>query len=315
MTSPKAPKTPRTAYLVLGMHRSGTSAATQFLALAGADLPQHVMPGDEHNQKGYFEPWKIALLNDQRLHAAGGAWDDIFGFPYNGLSPEAEAAWALRAQAIFDEEFGPARWPLLKDPRVTVLLPMWRRALTEMGLAARCVIPVRHPLAVAGSLARRNNFPVEKSLVLWSAYMLAAEAHTRDLPRAFVGYDALLDDWRAQAARIETAHGAPLPRLTKAAAKEIDVFLTPDLRHNDASEALRGKGWARELTAVVYDWFDAAARDLAPDPAILTRAGAKLAKVKAEMGVFVSPVTRELDIARGELLHAEALVDSILTAR
>src|SRR5690606_31481531 len=71
MTMPKAAKTPqaRTAYLVLGMHRSGTSAATQLLALAGADLPKNVMPGDEHNQKGYFEPWKIALFNDQRLHA------------------------------------------------------------------------------------------------------------------------------------------------------------------------------------------------------------------------------------------------------
>ena len=89
MTTPKAPKTDtqRVAYLVLGMHRSGTSAATQLLALAGANLPQHVMPGDEHNQKGYFEPWKIALFNDQRLHAGGGAWDDIFGFPHNALPP------------------------------------------------------------------------------------------------------------------------------------------------------------------------------------------------------------------------------------
>ena len=50
----------RTAYLVLGMHRSGTSAVTQLLALAGARLPVNVMPGDEHNAKGYFEPWKIA---------------------------------------------------------------------------------------------------------------------------------------------------------------------------------------------------------------------------------------------------------------
>ena len=32
-------QTARPAYLVLGMHRSGTSAATQLLALAGANLP------------------------------------------------------------------------------------------------------------------------------------------------------------------------------------------------------------------------------------------------------------------------------------
>ena len=45
----KASPMPRTAYLVLGMHRSGTSAVTQLLALAGASLPANVMPGDEHN--------------------------------------------------------------------------------------------------------------------------------------------------------------------------------------------------------------------------------------------------------------------------
>src|SRR5204863_8238513 len=64
---PTSPAKPRTAYLVLGMHRSGTSAVTQLLGLAGAKLPANVMPGDEHNEKGYFEPWKIAIFNDERL--------------------------------------------------------------------------------------------------------------------------------------------------------------------------------------------------------------------------------------------------------
>ena len=68
-----SPPSNRAAYLVLGMHRSGTSAMTQVLALAGATLPENVMPGDEHNAKGYFEPWRIAVFNDQRLRAAGGA--------------------------------------------------------------------------------------------------------------------------------------------------------------------------------------------------------------------------------------------------
>ena len=69
--APAKPRAPRTAYLVLGMHRSGTSAVTQLLALAGARLPANVMPGDEHNAKGYFEPWKIAQFDDARLRAAG----------------------------------------------------------------------------------------------------------------------------------------------------------------------------------------------------------------------------------------------------
>ncbi|MET0271861.1 MAG: hypothetical protein ABW360_02615 [Phenylobacterium sp.] len=307
MTTTEAAKTPsktpapRVAYLVLGMHRSGTSAVTQLLALAGAHLPENVMPGDEHNAKGYFEPWKVALLNDERLRDAGAAWDDVFAFPFRPLSRKAERVWLNRAEALFEEEFGGARHPLLKDPRVTVLLPFWRTVLDDLEVAARCVIPVRHPLAVAGSLERRNGFAPEKSVLLWTAYMLAAEAYTRDLPRAFVGYDALLADWRGEVARMESAHGAKLPKLTQKAGEAIDQFLSPDLRHNDDAGDLSALGWAGELTASVYAWFQAAARGEAPDRAPLDLAARDLARRRDEVGVLVSPVTRDLDQVRAEL--------------
>lgn len=300
----KAAAAPRTAYLVLGMHRSGTSAVTQLLALAGADLPANVMPGDEHNAKGYFEPWKIARFNDERLRAAGSAWDDPFAFPFKALAPEAEADWRDKATALFGEEYGTAAWPLMKDPRATVLLPMWRAVLERLEVGARCVIPVRHPLAVAGSLRRRDGFTDEKSVLVWSAYMLAAEAYTRDLPRAFVGYDALLADWRAEAGRIEAAHGAALPKLTAAAGQEIDRFLTADLRHNAGDRSLAGLGWAGEIAAAVFDWFAARAAGGTPDTGALDDAAAALARRQAEIGPLVSAPTHDLAVAREELFEA-----------
>jgi hypothetical protein len=274
---------------------------TQVLALAGANLPQNVMAGDEHNARGYFEPWKIALFNDERLRAAGGAWDDVFAYPFRPLPARAERSWITRAEALFGEEYGDATWPLLKDPRVTVLLPLWRTALGDLDVGLRAVIPVRHPLAVAGSLASRNGFAAEKSVLLWTAYMLAAEAYTRDLPRAFVSYDGLLGDWRAEVARIEAAHGAPLPRLTSKAAEAIAAFLTPELRHNAADEGLAALGWAGALTADVLAWFEAAAAGAAPDPAALDKSAAVLAERAGEMAALVSPLTRDLDAARAEL--------------
>ncbi|CAN7204198.1 hypothetical protein LJR219_000573 [Phenylobacterium sp. LjRoot219] len=292
----------RTAYLVLGMHRSGTSAVTQLLSLAGAELPQNVMPGDEHNAQGYFEPWRIATFNDERLRAAGSAWDDVFSYPCPAVPAEDAAIWRKRAVALFQEEFAGRRHPLMKDPRVTVLLPFWRQAFDDLGLAARCVIPVRHPLAVAGSLARRDGFAIEKSVLLWSAYMLAAEAYSRDLPRAFVGYDQVLSDWRGEVARIEQAHGAALPKLGKRAEREIDAALTSELRHNRAEGQLANLGWAGEIAAAVYDWFAAAARDAAPGPAALEATAAALAERQHEVGALVSPAARDLDATRSELL-------------
>ncbi len=305
----KAASPTRTAYLVLGMHRSGTSAVTQVLALAGAALPQNVMAGDEHNARGYFEPWKIALFNDQRLRAGGTAWDDAFAFPYKPLAAKPERDWLTRGEALFGEEYGDALFPLLKDPRVTVLMPFWRHVMADLEVGVRCVIPVRHPLAVAGSLARRNGFAPEKSVLVWTAYMLAAEAYTRDLPRAFVSYDGLLRDWRGEVARIEAAHGAPLPKMTDAAAKAIGEFLTPELRHNDADGGLAGLGWAGALTAKVLAWFEAASTGKAPPATALDATAAELARRAREMGPLVSPVTRDLDVVRAELTEVRQRMD------
>lgn len=297
----------RAAYLVLGMHRSGTSATAQLLALAGAELPDNVMPGDEHNAKGYFEPWKISVFNDQRLRAAGSAWDDPFNLPYRPLAPDAEAEWTARAVDLFRAEFGEAPHPLLKDPRVSVLLPLWRDVLARAGVRAQVVIPVRHPLAVAGSLARRDAFPVEKSVLLWTLYMLAAEAGSQDLPRAFVSYDNLLTDWRAEVAAMETALGAPLPRLSERAAVEIDGFLTRDLRHNAGEGALADVPMVGPMAQEVLDWFKAAARGQSPDRAPLERAAGQIAQMRTQMGVLVSPVTHALDSTRAELLYERQL--------
>jgi hypothetical protein len=295
---------PRTAYLVLGMHRSGTSAVTQLLALAGCALPANLMPGDEHNAKGYFEPWKIAVLNDERLRAGGSAWDDPFAYPFRPLPQAEEAVWRGRAGQLFDEEFADAGFPLIKDPRATVLAPFWLEVLAAKRVAARCVIPVRHPLAVAGSLARRDGFTRVKSVLVWSAYMLAAEAYTRDLPRAFTDYDALLADWRTEVQRIEAAHGAPLPALTAAAAQQVDGFLSPDLRHNDGDGGLAELGWAGEIAQAVYDWFTARAAGGDPPQRDLDAAAARLAKRQAEIGELVSPAAHDLAVARAELAEA-----------
>lgn len=302
---PSAPSTkpPRTAYLVLGMHRSGTSALANLLALAGADLPRDVMPADVHNARGYFEPWRIAVFNDRRLAAAGTSWDDPFAA--FASPPADEDAWRDEARRLFRAQFGRRLRPLLKDPRVSVLANLWRPLLESEGLALRVFIPVRHPLAVAGSLAARDGFPPRKSVMVWMAYMLAAEAASRDLPRAFVDYDALLEDWRPGLAGAEAQVGEPLPALTAAAGRKIDAFLSAELRRNAPGGDLSALGEAGERAAEVLAWLSAAARGEAPDRAPLEAAAAWLAGQKALYGDLVSPVSADRMAARTALADAE----------
>ena len=45
----------RNVVLVLGMHRSGTSAAAGFLVKLGGAQPKTLLPADDGNERGYFE--------------------------------------------------------------------------------------------------------------------------------------------------------------------------------------------------------------------------------------------------------------------
>ena len=64
---------------MLGMHRSGTSAMTRLLSLAGAALPHKIMRPNAFNELGYWEPLAVAEFNDEVLRRLDSRWDDTFG--------------------------------------------------------------------------------------------------------------------------------------------------------------------------------------------------------------------------------------------
>ena len=69
------------AFLVLGMHRSGTSAVARLLNLAGAAISERLMAPQADNPKGFWESLPITDLHDQALARMGLAWDHIERVP------------------------------------------------------------------------------------------------------------------------------------------------------------------------------------------------------------------------------------------
>jgi hypothetical protein len=66
----------RTCIVVLGMHRSGTSALTRVLSILGAALPRHVMSPGPSNETGHWEPQKLVDFHDEVLAELDSAWHD-----------------------------------------------------------------------------------------------------------------------------------------------------------------------------------------------------------------------------------------------
>src|SRR5215469_14980748 len=71
-----ADRHPRQAILVLGMHRSGTSALSRVLNLLGARLPSNLIPVEPGvgNDAGHWESADFVVIHDGVLESNGSSW-------------------------------------------------------------------------------------------------------------------------------------------------------------------------------------------------------------------------------------------------
>lgn len=278
------------AVVVVGMHRSGTSAMTRTLALLGASLPKRLMPAvKDNNEAGFWEPQAIADLNDEILQAQDSDWDDVFAFRQHHYLSNFDRFYAGRAVELLEQEFDGAEVIVLKDPRISVLTNFWDRALREAGYSTHYVIMVRNPLEVAESLRGRDGFPREKSLLLWSSYMVAVERDTRNRDRIFISYDQLINDWRSVRQRIEESAAFPFPRDTAAAANEIDRYLNRRLRHHEASpDELYARSDVPDEVKLLYRIFRDACEGQQLDHVSIEAIEAELAKMDQLLGPLLA---------------------------
>lgn len=146
--------------LICGMHRSGTSCLAGCLEEMGLQLGD-VLTSAPYNKKGNRENPAIWPINDAILSRAGAAWDA----PPEGVVPWASEHVAEAKQFLEAYRHLPEPWGI-KDPRITLLLDGWLSIIPH----SRLVASIRHPVAVAKSLAARDGFSEERSFSLWEHY-------------------------------------------------------------------------------------------------------------------------------------------------
>ena len=225
---------PRRAVLVLGMHRSGTSALAGVINALGAAPPKSLASPNQWNPRGYFESSRVFAAHDELLAAVDSCWDD-----WRRLDPlHVDAKAGRHRQAIKElliDEFGDAPLIFIKDPRICRFAPFILSILAELNIEPVAALPIRNPLEVALSLKRRDNFSLPKSIMMWLRHVLDAEHYSRGLPRYFVPFEGLLHDWRHQVDRLTEKVGIEWPATSDRSNAEISEFLTTDLYHEQAT--------------------------------------------------------------------------------
>jgi hypothetical protein len=177
--------------VVLGMHRSGTSAVTRILNLLGAEVgPEEDLLTEYDNPAGHWESRALTACNDRILAAFGRSWD----FP-----PHFEPGWERSPRAsrlmpdmaeTFSQVFAGVPW-VWKDPRTCLTFPLWRRVL---GPALCVVLVLRAPELVVASVRRRDGIPTVYGVGLWHRYLRAAVGASAGLGVVCVHFEALAAD-------------------------------------------------------------------------------------------------------------------------
>lgn len=216
----------RKCILVLGSHRSGTSALMGALYHMGIEIGSRVVTD-------HFENSFLMSLNSELLQSLGSEWDDIFPLPQQWWRrPHLDGYRAKITQTIQAEFDGATLWGF-KDPRMCLLLPFWLPLLQRLNTEPLFVMPLRDPFEVAASHMKRDGFGLEKSLLIWMKHFFWSELDSRGYPRYFCRFDDLLQEPLHLLLEIGDHLGITFPRPLEAAAGALGAFLQPAKKHHN----------------------------------------------------------------------------------
>jgi hypothetical protein len=227
---------PRKCILVLGMHRSGTSALTRALNLFGSELPKHVLGASSSNETGHWEPKRLVALHNQMLAEAGSRWDDCRAFEPAALGVERLAYYKAQIAQLITEEYREAPLFVVKDPRICRFVPLYEEVLDTLGIKPLYVLMFRNPLAVAKSLKARDGMTAGFSSLIWLRHALDAEAAVRGKPFAAISYERLLADWEDVANELDALLNLDSSPHCGRTPVEIGTFISSELTHHLPSE-------------------------------------------------------------------------------
>lgn len=215
------------AVLVLGPHRAGTSCVTEIVHRLGYAVGRDLLGAHECNVNGLWENAALVGFNQALFLEQGSDWFDP-RCPRLDAPPPGRPQLRAELAALLSDQFGAAPHVVLKDPRCCRLAGLYAGAFRALGHGPRALVVLRHPLASARSLYRRDGLPLVMGLALWTGHMLGALHASRDMDRYLLSYDSLLrdpDHWLGDLALWLGQGAAAAPEALDAARAALDPAL------------------------------------------------------------------------------------------
>jgi hypothetical protein len=179
--------------LVIGMHRSGTSAVTGALGHLGFAIPATADRWEpSEDNPDHWESRALGDHDDLLLERLGGIWD---------RPPNTDPGWECDPGLGIDDlgdpgaaaskafpNPGPIVW---KDPRTSLLLPYW---LARLPKPIAAVFIWRSPMSVARSLQARDGIHLADGIALWERYNRSGLAGLVGIDTFVTRYESIVEN-------------------------------------------------------------------------------------------------------------------------
>jgi len=184
--------TPKPILLVLGSHRSGTSVMAQLLSVLGYDLGRTLMLPSYDNPRGFWENQKIVDAHDELLKGFNRDWTTAAFLPENWQLSKLSENTLKNLSEILETDFTANEPTLIKDPRLSFLLPLWKTLAKQFGRPLHSIIMLRSPEAVAQSIEKRNGIDTQDGKLIALSYLKSASQNAQNALDNCVIYEHII---------------------------------------------------------------------------------------------------------------------------
>lgn len=159
--------------VVLGMHRSGTSLVTHIISESGYDAGTNLLGPKADNVEGFFEDIDIYQFNSHLCDFLGITWkstEEFYLHPTNILNDLIDNEFEIKALEILNTKLLVSNKIVIKEPRMSILLPFWEKVFKQLNISIKYVFSVRNPVAIEQSLIKRDALKSYDASALWYIY-------------------------------------------------------------------------------------------------------------------------------------------------
>ena len=185
--------TKKTIYVILGMHRSGTSLLARMINSKGVFTGDKMLGKSDSNIYGHYEDLEVLKINEKVMKCCGGDWKH---------TPDVLHATSIlnqiRLRFLSDYVHDYIRTVMykhdnyaFKEPRTTVTFNFWKKNIpSEYDI--KIIGIYRRPQGVVNSLMKRDGMNPLLALKLWKEYNLHLLRHIKAYPSILISYEDIM---------------------------------------------------------------------------------------------------------------------------